>query len=535
MPARNSIQNALAESSEAGGRRWTLWILQVPGLARTLRHIRQRFWFWTLLLAIGFVITYFLSAGFVEHWPVYGTYHDLQAEGFRLWQTHVPLTPAPELLAAENPYSPVNMRYWVLDLSYYQGKYYIYWGPFPALLQAIAKSILGIRGMIGDHYLSLFFLCTGSIAGAYLLERVARRLFPSVSKAILALSILAFALGGPALHAASTASTYYAAILGAQWGLVVGLVPAFDAVWRPDGSAMQKLRMVLASVCWGLALASRVTVGPTIAVLILTTAVASGLGATARFRSSIVNTVWLGVPASLIGLALFAFNKIRFDDGLEFGLHLQLSAFPAIDFSSRFWLPNLYSYLLRPFELSCQFPWVLQVWRMGLAAFPQGFSIPQDYMILEPVIGLLYSAPIVWLIPCVLLIFARLRAGLRRRMTLWCLIVFGAIGSIMGLINLGVYGATMRYANDVAYGLALLGAMGAFVLQTSRLGRLLPKATSTLAATLCVATITMGLLIGYQGYNGQFLHHNRPLHAKLVRALSFCGDDPPKSVPYSPF
>jgi hypothetical protein len=46
-------------------------------------------------------------------------------------------------------------------------------------------------------------------------------------------------------------------------------------------------------------------------------------------------------------------------------------------------------------------------------------------------------------------------------------------------------------------------------------------ATVVLAGT-SLATMTLGLLLGYQGYNNQFVIHNPSLDAKLVRALSVC-------------
>lgn len=508
---------------------------RVSGLRLGLTFIRRRIGIVALLGFICAVYAFFVSAGFQEHWPVWGTFHDLLAEGFRRGQAHVPLIPAPELLAAKDPYDPIHMRYWVLDASYYRGKYYIYWGPLPALLQAIGKSILGVSGIVGDQYVSLFLLCVGAWAGALLLERICQRLFPAVPKSLRVLSILALAFAGPTLHAASTASTYHTAIVGAQCWLLVGLVPAFDVVWHARSDRPERLRLLLASASWGLALASRLAVAPAIAVLALATACAAGWGARNRWRAVVVHCVWLGIPLSLIGFGLLAYNRYRFDDWLDFGIHRQVSAFPLTELSTAFWLPNLYSYLLRPPELSCEFPFFLQVWRMGLSAFPPGFSIPKGYLILEPVIGFVYATPVIWLVPFALLLAcARAQAGSRRRTRLWGVVSLGTLSTLSGFAALGIFWATFRYAGDVMHGIALLGAVGGFALRSSRLGMLLPRTTSVLVGSIFSITVALGLLIGYQGYNGQFLRHNPELHAKLVGALSVCGDQKPKPIRYVP-
>src|SRR4029079_12209872 len=80
------------------------------------------------------------------------------------------------------------------------------------------------------------------------------------------------------------------------------------------------------------------------------------------------------------------FNKLRFDNWFEFGSKVQLSAFP-IRFSPIYILGNLYSYTFRPWSLSCEFPYLDQVWNMGRAAFPRDFPLPADYEVIEPVVG----------------------------------------------------------------------------------------------------------------------------------------------------
>ncbi|HEY8946737.1 MAG TPA: hypothetical protein VIM73_20985 [Polyangiaceae bacterium] len=493
-------------------------------------------WFAALLTGVCLAYVFLASAGFRSNWPIYGAYHDLMAEGFRAGQLHIPLEPHPKLLAAENPYDPVNMRYWALDASYYKGKYYIYWGPVPAMLQAVAKAALGVRRIVGDQFVCTFLICLAFVAGALLIDRIARRVFGIVSKGLISIAILTFAFANPTPHAVTTAGTYNTAIMAGQAWLLVGLVPALDAVWHAGADPRRNTRLLMAGVAWALALASRVSVVPTIALFIAATVFVISWKRVDRWRSLITASLWMGIPVAISGVGLLVHNKLRFDDWLEFGLKIQTSGLPTLRVSSEYLWPNLFSYALRPFEASCEFPYFFQVWRMGSPAFPAGFQLPRDYLILEPVVGFLITSPILWSMPLALIFFPRpwsLGAS-RSRTYLWCILSFFALATVTGVVGLGVYSATMRYMSDVMFGMLALGIMGAFALRTRRWLRSWSTAVSAVIVAACLVTIGMGLVLGYQGYGGHFFRHNPTLHAQLVKALSTCKDDRPRNLRYAP-
>ena len=111
-----------------------------------------------MFLVIAYVYAFFISAGHFHYWPLYNNYYNLLAEGFRKGQLNLTTSPSEELLAKANPLDATNQSLWLWDVSIYGGKYYLYWGPVPAILQALGKSILRIRGLIGDPVPRLFFL-----------------------------------------------------------------------------------------------------------------------------------------------------------------------------------------------------------------------------------------------------------------------------------------------------------------------------------------------------------------------------------------
>ena len=502
-----------------------------PGgrLAAGIRHLRSRLWLLLVLSVACAAYVYFISAGGLHNWPVYGTYIDMQADGFRAGHLYVPLEPAPELVRAADPYDRANIRYWPLDISYFRGRFYTYWGPTPALLLALGKTLLGINRPIGDQYIGLFSACLTTLGGVLIIERMGRRLFGAVPRVVLVFAILAFAFANPMLHNVTTAGTYISAILSAQAWLVVGVLLAFDVVWYAGTNSARRSRLLLAGLCWGLALASRVTVLPTVAVLIAITALAEGWVSERRWSKTLIGALWLGVPVAITGIGLLVYNKLRFDSPFEFGLNVQLSGYPRMRFQTQYLLPNLYAYSLRPFAATCQFPWLYQVWWMKTGAFPAGFSLPADYMIDEPVVGWLRVVPITWFIVFAFWFVPRpLRLRLRHgRVYLWCLIAFSAMASLTGVTAVIVYGATMRYLGDVTPGLVLLALLGAFAFRASRFGVLASKLTTTTFVLLASGTVVMGCLLGYQGYNGHFHKYNPALDAKLVSALSVCGESKP--------
>src|SRR4051812_16945721 len=82
--------------------------LQLPRPTRS-----RSIWCWLGPLLAGVTLVYCIwsSAGNFQQWPVYSTVFDLLGEGFRRGHLYLPIDPAPELLAAANPYDRVNGRY----------------------------------------------------------------------------------------------------------------------------------------------------------------------------------------------------------------------------------------------------------------------------------------------------------------------------------------------------------------------------------------------------------------------------------------
>jgi hypothetical protein len=488
---------------------------------------RRPAWIWLGPLLCSVVVIYatWSAAGSYSRWPVYSTYFDLLGEGFRRGQLSLPIDPAPELLAAQNPYDRANGRYWLVDATLHDGKYYLYWGPLPPLLQAIAKTLLNIDKLIGDQYLLLFFSSLSALFGALLIEGLRRRMFSVVPRWVSACSILALAFANPVPYLLTSPAQYQVAIGAGQTFMLGGMLFAFLAVRDRDADSRRRRWLVLSGSCFGLALASRISLGGAAALVALFSVIASSSSSGSRLRSMLTNAIHTGVPALVCVALLLVYNKLRFDSFSEFGMSEQLSYF---DFrvSKSYFFTNLYAYALTPFGLSCEFPYALQSWAQGPKGVASWVPLDKTYLILEPISGFLSTVPISWLFPVPVLVAAAHLRQVRRKAWqsyMFCTLSFAVLGSVSGALVLFVYSATMRYLADFIYGIVLLGVLGAFTWIATRRSERGRTWAGVGVASLCVATCVLGLLLGYQGYNSHFKSYNPELHRRLVDELSVCG------------
>jgi hypothetical protein len=142
-----------------------------------------------------------------------------------------------------------------VDFSLYRGKFYLYWGPVPALLLATME--LFSSEPVSDFILAFAFSVGIFLMQSSLLLAVWDRYFYALPKWVLHLSIL---LAGSALpiallrHYDDYARIYEAAIAGGQFFLMSGLWMAFTAIARPS---IPNWRLVLAGSLWTLAIGTR--------------------------------------------------------------------------------------------------------------------------------------------------------------------------------------------------------------------------------------------------------------------------------------
>jgi hypothetical protein len=513
----------------------------VRSLLNWLERLRQP----KVLLLIAVVLftefVYFaiISVGkFDFRWPIQMLFYDQLADGMRQGNLYLPNGPHPQLIAQPNPYDPINMHWWNLDATYYKGRYYIYWGPFPAIIQLLGKKALGIQRTVGDQYLVFLFFSLMAVFSVPLVDRMARRLSSGIPPWLIGLCVLGLGLANPVTFLLASAGVYQAAIAGGQAFLFLGIIFAFDAVWETAHGERRTAWLLLAGIAWSMAIASRLSIILAVAPIVLITLVCTCVTEELRYRRFILDGLWVGTPIFLTILALLLYNKVRFDEWFEFGIKYQLSAFPYRADKS-YILPNIDAYLFRAPLLECNFPYLYATLENGSGPILNALGkMPKGYFMREPTIGLLYVVPLVYAGPIALVAaWRRLGPGLfagadaaqagesrQRRAYIWFVVamLLAALGP--GYLDATIYTATMRYQSDFANGLILLSILGIFTwygqLTVFPFWRWLRVSTTVLMVTV---TVVCGVLLGYQGYMPYFKNHNPELHQKIVPALSFCG------------
>jgi hypothetical protein len=490
------------------------------------------------LTLIGLTYVWIISAGKMTAWPSYSGYYDMLADAFLHGQTSLLVKPDPNLLALPDPYDPqANAKYRMHDALLYNGKYYLYWGPAPAVLVAAFKRLTGIPHL-GDEYLVFAFIFGTVVFSALLMNAFRRHLFPDSPWWLPALGTLVAGLGTPMPFILARAAVYEAAICAGQFFLIGGLYWAFAAL---QTHRLSIGRLFLAGACLALAPASRVSLAlavPAVALLLL-----GRIFQTMR-RDKRLNAVPLAAfcaPLLAGAVALGSYNHVRFGSWSEFGTRYQLAGVNIKAFadssplmSVAYVAPNLYNYLLRPMAMGPTFPFVTARWSDDPLAYPSFVHRPPTYST-EAVAGVLRAVPFVWLA-----IFAplgtmwqlvetrrrgwprgdpdRLKASSLAWITL-CLLSAGILAVIPALL---IPGATMRYLADGTPVLVLLATLGGqhghAVLRSVQLAQ---RAWLSALLSLVTASVLVGLLLGMTGYSNHFEKFNPDLFRGLTQTLSF--------------
>lgn len=478
-----------------------------------------------LLLVISVFYQFMASAG---------TFRDLRrqehylnmARGFEQGHLHITAKPAPELLRAEDPFYSSYKRYWYWDATLYKGRYFLYWGPVPALLIMGARAWAGPIA-ISDQTLTLLFMLGRLFAGAVIIISLATSVRLRQPPWLSALSIAAFGLTSPIPFTIARPFVYEACLAAGQCFLFCGL--AF-ALWGVKSAYRRPLKFALAGACWALAIGSRITMVIPVPFIILATGVIVSVRSRRWAREGLKALAALGLPVATAVMAYAVYNYARFDSVTEFGTTWQAST-QRFFTNPVFIIPNVYSYLFAPVKWSCRFPFV---WAYHLRELASFINWPRDYYTFEVVGGVLWLSAWSWL---PLMLIWRWVAGVRalaagtgiarHAMSLegWTLTCSFFILFAMAPV-LGLWEASMRYTGDAIGGLMLISALSAFWLRQradASGSRLVALAARALLIGAGLYTSVIGAVSGITSYGEPFKVNNPGLHTRLQARWSFCG------------
>jgi hypothetical protein len=376
-------------------------------------------------------------------------YYNLLVQGFRAGQLSLKKEVPAGLMQLADPYDPsanasFQFTHAMLDLSYYKGRLYLYWGVAPALI--LFWPFVALTG----HYLFqsqavTIFCAIGFLASVCLLRALWRRYFPEVSVGVVAAGALALGLatGVPVILARS--QVYEVPV---SCGYMLTML-ALGAIWRALHEPERSGRWLgAASLAYGLAVGSRPSL--LFGAVILLAPVVQAWRERRRVWPMLAAAT---VPITLIGLGLMLYNELRFDSPLEFGMRYQLNGDRQITrqfFNLRYLWFNFRVYFLWPARWSSHFPFVHDI-----AAPP----LPAGYGSLQTPFGVLTNIPLVWLALAAPLAW-RGRSGQTGSILRWFATAVALLFGICAVTLCLYMYASWRYEVDFLPALLLLGVVG---------------------------------------------------------------------------
>lgn len=442
------------------------------GIAYTSGLFRKYWFAIPILILVACIYIWFISTGTWTTWvsPTH-LYADL-TRGFLKGKLYLPIKVSANLLKSPDPYNPsigLGLQ-GPLDVSYFKGKYYLYWGPVPALVLLIIHPVIYWR--VGDLQLLFSFLTGLYILQTLLAVIIWDRFFSNLPKYILWLSILLLGLASPAtfmLDSSRGARIYEAAITGGQFFLVGGFIAAMTALDQSNS----RWRLAVAGISWALAIGTRLILVLPVGFLVLMVAGWS-LWVDHWSFNKIKELIPLIVPLVLGFVILGWYNWARFESVFESGYFYQMTAVSNFQqhyselISPIFILQNLYNYFLYPFGIQPQFPYFIAEYGKIDPLF-SAYPLPSIYFS-QKITGLVYTVPflIFALIPPVtffIKLFKNKAAlssprGDEQHLLNWItLALSGACLAVFGFL-FSFFWASTRYSEDMMPGLIMLGIIG---------------------------------------------------------------------------
>ncbi len=433
----------------------------------------------TLLLAVAGISALFAWTS-LGKWelprigPTQRDYFNYLVSGFRKGSLALDIKVSDELKASKDPYNPA-MRIpgsAPHDVSYYNGRFYLYFGVVPVVLlfwpfRALTGCDLSMPCAAVIYGVGAFWLV------AWLWLRLVRDHFPRASLASKLGGLIAVGLAGGQLALVRRTSFWEIPIAGGYFFMVCTAAAAYLAL----RSARPWAWLALAGLALGLAVGCRPTLvaaGGGIALLVVATASrqypqgARGSGA----RRLILAGIAAGIPLAAVLAGLFAYNAARFGNPLEFGLNYQLTATSDIakgrHFNASFIPFNFREYFWAAPQWGRYFPFIHPI-RYAVA--------PKGYYGVEYVYGAFVVCPLIWL--CGLLPMLAWRRAMKGVAALAVFFFALALGTTVLL--LGFNSAACRYVADFLPWWVWLSVIGWAVLEREMLGRRFCRTAASLS------------------------------------------------------
>jgi len=377
-------------------------------------------------------------------------YYNLLVQGFRAGQLNLKREVPPGFAQLADPYDrTANSPYGLLDLSYYKGKFYLYFGVSPAVVLFWPYAALTGR-YLSQKDAGVIFCVVGFLASVGLLCALWRRYFAGVSVAVVAAGTLALGLTTLTPLLLARCDVYEVSISCGYALTMLAVAAIWKALHEPERRGWW---LAAAGAAYGLAVGARPNL--LFGAVILLAPVAQ---AWCERRKILALLMAATGPIILIGLGLMLYNALRFDNPFEFGWRYQLGGGRQVavqQFSLRYLWFNFRIYFLEPARWSAQFPFVHDITAPPL-------PVGQGWV--EHPFGVLTNIPLVWLALAVPLAW-RDRSAEAGSILRW-FVTAAALLFGMGALTIALYYyAAPRYEVDFLPAVVLLAVIGILSLE----------------------------------------------------------------------
>lgn len=431
-------------------------------------------------------------------------HYEYLVDGFLGAHLYLSRTPSPELLALPDPYDPkANDGHRLWDASFYHGKFYLYYGPAPAVLLMLPWKL------ITGHHLpqwgaTVLFAIIGFGALALLLAGIRKKYFSGATPAQLFFAVL---LAG---HI-----SWLPVILRrpAFWELpIVTAASLFWLslffLWKYHTTGRLSRWAWAGGIALGCGPGARPTYALTAGFMLLLFALP--LSRRRSLPNPLRELLPVIIPLAAGGCALIAYNYLRFGAVLEFGQSYQIWGVDyrgAALFSPANVLTNIWVYFCTLPDLSPYFPFFRTAW--------VGPGVQPGYLGTEEMPGLLFTMPALALGFATWLHAWRTRGDSRFRAFRILVAAATCGGGVTGLFLFAFAGGCSRYITELLAGWTLVTSIGGFAIFTKPLSRPLGGVPRLLAGVSIIWTITCVWLASFE-----FRRFTQTTQPNLYRAIA---------------
>jgi hypothetical protein len=484
---------------------------------------RARLGFFYCFAVIFVVVAYFFfSTGGTFHFDGISNpwvpMHQLLADALMHGQTFFLRLPRPELLALPDPYDAFqSIPYKIHDASLYNGKYYSYFGPAPALLFYIPYKLL-MGNFPTDWLVAPLFLAGAFAFQLALLLSLVKYYFQKTPLVLLTLLTAVLAFGGFGPYVLARSAFYEVSIASGQFFLWMAVF-YFYRILKNPGFRWNNALALLVGCALVLSVASR----PNLVFFVIFACA----GLLWQRRSIGLQRVLVIVSCvGLGGLLLGIYNWVRFDSFLEFGTNYQLTVINPRQYA-RFslartipnWIEGSYYYFFRGFQLHGAFPYLDP--ELGEADTYQ----QRLQYVREGTVGLLPVTPFLILSLVPLALVLRFKIFWKDREFLRNIFWICGMAFLMVVVPLLLSSAALqRYALDFSGGLILssciaLLAVDSYLESGTERMRFWRKVWRYLTGVSILVSVLFHLLLGFKGPFDEFSSHNPQQFRSIVQLL----------------